>query len=155
MCNRILTNFFLKGERDQFPINLLESSFFCQLQVWRRLAEGPELYSWYQAALQFPFRETIKSRDRWSLHLLPVTLTRHCIKRPHKPPPFWLHMKSPLSVRRNGTRLEADQTNESHTSSVKGKGSVGEALHVALWESHWEGSIKEQLDWTHRSTTEI
>lgn len=44
----------------------------------------------------------------------------------------------------NKLSLEADQTNESRMSSAKGKVSRGEDLHVALWESHWGGSIKEQ-----------
>lgn len=37
----------------------------------------------------------------------------------------------------NKLSLEADQTNESRMSSVKGKPSMGEALHVTIWESHW------------------
>lgn len=50
----------------------------------------------------------------------------------------------------NGTSLEADQTNERRTSSAEGKGSVGEALHLPLWESHWGGSTTEPLDWMRR-----
>lgn len=44
----------------------------------------------------------------------------------------------------NKLSLGADHTNESRMSSAKGKVSRGEDLHVALWESHWGNSIKEQ-----------
>lgn len=146
IINKLSTKFFVKEGRDQFPVILLEASVHCTgLEKVQNLIGGT--------------RQLCNSHPEKQLGAAIVGVS---------------HSKTPL----HKEALQTSSLLASYEKSIEHKGKWTSSalrlirqmravcplqevqrpwvkLHVALWESHWGGSMKEQLDWTHHSTTEI
>lgn len=94
-CNiiKLSTKFFVKEGRDQFPVILLEASVHrnCTgLEKVQNLIAGTRQLCNSHPEKQLGTATVGVSHSKTPLH-----------KEAYKPPPFWLHMKSPLNIRGN------------------------------------------------------